>query len=45
MNVKVKTIATYARVVGYYSAVEFWNFGKKNEWKDRQFTNLKKVKP
>ena len=44
-KVKVKTTGIFSRVVGYYSNVDKWNLGKINEWKDRKFTDLKKIKP
>ena len=37
----VKTSGVYARVCGYYRKVDVWNPGKKNEWADRAFSDLK----
>lgn len=39
-ELKVKTLGIYARIVGYYSKVENWNVGKKQEWKDRKLPLL-----
>lgn len=37
---KVKTMGVYARVVGYYRAIDAWNTGKKQEWADRKTLKL-----
>jgi len=38
---KVKTLGVFARIVGYYSKVENWNVGKRQEWKDRAIPSIK----
>lgn len=38
---RVKTLGVYMRVVGYYSKVENWNAGKKQEWADRKTPTIK----
>lgn len=35
-TMKVVPVETYARVVGYYRGVSFWNVGKRQEWKERE---------
>lgn len=39
----VKTTGIFARVCGYYRNVAAWNPGKQNEWKDREFSDLKNL--
>jgi len=30
----------YSRVVGYYSPIQYWNNGKKEEFKDREYIDV-----
>ena len=39
---KVKTTGIYARIVGYYRALDAWNAGKRQELKDRKLPTFKK---
>jgi len=40
---KIKTLGIYARVVGYYRAIDAWNAGKRQEWADRKFAAIEGV--
>jgi hypothetical protein len=37
-------VETVSRVVGFFRPVQFWNPGKKEEFKDRKYFGLKGVK-
>lgn len=39
---KVIPVEIYSRVVGYFRPINQWNEGKKAEWNDRKFYNMKK---
>ncbi len=43
---KVKALVmpteVYSRIVGYYRPVQNWNEGKKQEFKERKYVNVKK---
>jgi anaerobic ribonucleoside-triphosphate reductase len=41
-KVKIPT-EVYSRVAGYFRPVSQWNKGKKEEFSDREYLNLKKI--
>lgn len=40
-KVKVVKAEVYSRIVGYYRPVQDWNKGKKEEFSQRQYIDLK----
>ena len=43
-NVKGTECETYARIVGYFRAVDSWNKGKREEYTDRKEFKIKRNK-